>query len=335
LLDVDNNSRLSNSEIDRGATTLLSLDENDDGIVAPEELAPLREQLGVDGNQQSIVSNTTNPYAAIYLKPQYEVDRLEYLLGDLYAPRQVLRPTSFSALAGTYKQIDVNGDDQLTQDELAAMRTMKPQLKLAIDFPRADGNRQTLLAVLEHMPEIAVVQASVDRVILTLGTTRIVVLAFDRTLGQTPLATAGSQIRMMVHDQCDALGEVLDDDADGKLGEREITTCSERLSKCDANHDGQISNDELPYTMIAAIVRGERPGEQSLYRPMLPSSSLAVADAPSWFVHADYNGDGDVSRREFLGTAEQFSSLDINRDGYISTDEAKHSNTMRKEKRSH
>jgi Ca2+-binding EF-hand superfamily protein len=213
---------------------------------------------------------------------------------------------------------------------------MSPQLKLAVDFRHADAKHHTSLAVVEHIPEIAVIQPAADRVVLTLGSTRIVVLALDRTLGQSsPPAATASQIRMMVHDQCDALGEVLDADADGKLGEREIGTCAERLSKYDANHDGQISNDELPYSMIAAFVCGERPGEQSLYRPSFASTSPAVADAPAWFVHADYNGDGDVSRREFLGRAEQFSLLDVNRDGYISADEAKHWKTMPKENRDH
>jgi Ca2+-binding EF-hand superfamily protein len=336
LLDVDNNNRLSREEIAHGAATLLSLDENDDGIVAPEELAPLREQLRADGDQASTLSSSTNPYAAIYLAPQYEVDRLEYLLGDLYASRQVLRPASFPALAGVYKKLDTDGDDQLTQNELAAMQTMPPQLKLAVDFRRADAKQQPSLTVVEHIPEIAVVQPAVDRVILTLGTTRIVVSALDRTSEQpAAVAASGSQIRMMVHDQCDALGELLDANADGNLGEREITSCAEQLSKFDANHDGQISNDELPCTMIAVLVRGERPGDQSLYRPFFGPISHPSTDAPPWFVHADYNGDGDVSRREFLGTNEQFSLLDKNRDGYISADEAKHAKSTLKENGSH
>jgi len=36
----------------------------------------------------------------------------------------------------------------------------------------------------------------------------------------------------------------------------------------------------------------------------------------------DRNGDGDVSRREFLGSAEQFKRIDTDGDGLISVEEA-------------
>ena len=36
----------------------------------------------------------------------------------------------------------------------------------------------------------------------------------------------------------------------------------------------------------------------------------------------DRNGDGDVSRREFLGTDEEFRRLDADGDGLISAEEA-------------
>jgi Ca2+-binding EF-hand superfamily protein len=36
----------------------------------------------------------------------------------------------------------------------------------------------------------------------------------------------------------------------------------------------------------------------------------------------DRNGDGYVSRREFTGTVEQFDKLDVDRDGFISSEEA-------------
>src|SRR3954469_8795846 len=51
LLDADHNNWLSKTEIAGAAATLLSLDENDDGVISPEEIAPLREQMRVDGDQ--------------------------------------------------------------------------------------------------------------------------------------------------------------------------------------------------------------------------------------------------------------------------------------------
>ena len=43
---------------------------------------------------------------------------------------------------------------------------------------------------------------------------------------------------------------------------------------------------------------------------------------PLWFRKMDRNGDGDVSRKEWLGTPEQFDAIDTDRDGLISADEA-------------
>src|SRR5262249_53416805 len=46
------------------------------------------------------------------------------------------------------------------------------------------------------------------------------------------------------------------------------------------------------------------------------------ARGPEWFRKMDRNGDGDVSRREFLGTDEQFRAIDTDGDGLISVEEA-------------
>jgi hypothetical protein len=43
---------------------------------------------------------------------------------------------------------------------------------------------------------------------------------------------------------------------------------------------------------------------------------------PAWFSHADLNGDGDVSRREFLGAPVQFERLDGDKDGYLNAAES-------------
>jgi hypothetical protein len=55
---------------------------------------------------------------------------------------------------------------------------------------------------------------------------------------------------------------------------------------------------------------------------------------PAWFTKMDRNGDGDVSRREFLGTEEEFKMLDADGDGLISPEEAEKADRLyRKRKR--
>ena len=46
------------------------------------------------------------------------------------------------------------------------------------------------------------------------------------------------------------------------------------------------------------------------------------ARGPAWFRKMDRNGDGDVSRAEFLGSKEDFDRIDTDHDGLISLEEA-------------
>jgi Ca2+-binding EF-hand superfamily protein len=94
------------------------------------------------------------------------------------------------------------------------------------------------------------------------------------------------------------------------------------LAKKDANGDGHITTDELSHSMIVAFLRGERPNEDAFYIPVTDNAAPRDERAAQWFGRADFNGDGDISRREFLGSLEQFDRLDADQNGYIDAEEA-------------
>jgi hypothetical protein len=307
---------------------LLRLDEDDDQVIVQAELVPLAEQLAAANAERMANGRNDNHYAAVHLEPKEDVARLEYLLNDLYAPRQDLGPGSFAGFARLGEQLDANSDDWLEREELAKLLTTEPYVDLSIAFTTASGSEKPAgkIHLDAHAPEVSVItDAANDRIILSSGGTRLIVLAHDlaqQASAEQAKAVDRNQVRLMIHDHVDALFEELDANADGRLGAREIASCTDRLLARDADRDEWLAADELPYVMVAAFLRSESPGEQSFYVPAASPAPASGATQPSWFRHADFNGDGDVSRREFLGSFEQFLRLDANRDGFIEVAEA-------------
>ena len=332
LIDVDNDGKLSATEIRDASDALLSLDANDDLSIGAAELVPLRDQLLAADGQTSPGRTDLEHFAALHLEPNEDATRLEYLLADLYSPRQDLSPASFSALTRLGDDLDVNDDDWLERSELAELLKVKPHLKLTVSFGKTDASdgSDATLHIDEQAPEVSVVaRTSPGRVIVSVGGTRILLSAHDLA----PAGSAGpaaygmqagdrNQIRLLAHDQSDAVFGELDANADARLSEREIKTVRDRLLARDADQNRELADNELPYSMVAAFVRGEAAGEQSFYVPASAPAKASDQKPPKWFTHADLNADGEISRREFLGSADQFSQLDLSRDGYVDPSEA-------------
>jgi hypothetical protein len=104
----------------------------------------------------------------------------------------------------------------------------------------------------------------------------------------------------------------------------------------DADHDGRVSADEVPYHFQVTIARGGLAVLVGEGAGTAPSGAIAAlrgrepTAGPDWFRKMDRNHDGDISRREFLGPREQFERLDRDNDGLIDPTEASAAEADRK-----
>jgi Ca2+-binding EF-hand superfamily protein len=126
-----------------------------------------------------------------------------------------------------------------------------------------------------------------------------------------------AQIHARVSDVEDAIFVTLDADRDGRLTSRELEQSRVRLAAFDRDQDGYVAPGEFPQALEIAIARGSIESPDATFARPQSGSSQPRDDVPRWFTAMDANQDGVVSRREFIGNAEQFNRLDQDQSGLI------------------
>ncbi len=137
-----------------------------------------------------------------------------------------------------------------------------------------------------------------------------------------------SCVSLSLYDQGRGMFDLMDTSRDGRLSVRELRQTPKLLETLDRDGDGQLSRADIPRNYQLAVRRGPANppnpvrsvvvggGGRPEPRPPQPSAG------PVWFRKMDHNRDGDVSRREFLGAAEEFRKIDTDGDGLINAEEA-------------
>jgi Ca2+-binding EF-hand superfamily protein len=129
---------------------------------------------------------------------------------------------------------------------------------------------------------------------------------------------------VMLNERGPCLFELLDTNRDKHLGARELQGAWKYLAAWDKDKDGAISKQEVPrlFQVIVSCGRPARLGAIDGVEGGLESADKDRKAGPLWFRTMDVNGDGDVSRREWLGSEEDFRRIDKDGDGLIDAQEA-------------
>jgi Ca2+-binding EF-hand superfamily protein len=127
------------------------------------------------------------------------------------------------------------------------------------------------------------------------------------------------RVRIVLQDEAWPLWTWLDRDRDGRLSEREMRDGPSRLGEL-APADGAFVLGDFPVTVRLSFALGAA-GDAPASEPALAEKQTSARRAPRWFEQMDQNRDGEVSQREFLGSASDLQRLDGNADGVLQAEE--------------
>ncbi|WP_162006805.1 EF-hand domain-containing protein [Roseimaritima sediminicola] len=313
-LDSDDDQVLREPQYRDAAEAILSLDRNFDERLDVDEwlsaAAPSQTRQGRGGSLGGSVS---------VLQDFSQWDRLTY------AATSELAAAPFGA-APLLARIDTDGDQQLTVAEIRQLRDGPATLAVQIDFS-TDSTSPPSVSLLSSLDSLKNKTSEGSQWIAVRDETLQLLLSVEDTWSQ--MGQRGSDqlplwlgyVSLQCGEASDAWFHWLDRDGNGYLSSRELQRAGERIGEL-ADAD-RVSCHAVPDAYTIRVLRQPPQAMAAARMRLTRRGDPQRSPLPGWAAPMDRNADGDLSRREFVGSPEQFDRLDRNQDGFIDVDEAK------------
>jgi Ca2+-binding EF-hand superfamily protein len=345
LLDRDEDGKLSKEELRGAAASLHKVDLNEDEWITPEELL-LHQPVGAEARKDNGTSEATSFLPLDACGPSKEQVRMvlgryqdkldaKGLNGLIAGPPGLELTVRLGAIGKDEPRVEARGQAKTARRTDEGLRIEARGLALEVQARPADASLRGLHAFYRQqfeaadadsrgtldckqvadVPALGALFALADRD----GDGKLTDKELDTFLDLHALG-AGGFATLAVTDQSLGVFDLLDEDSDGRLGLRELHTAWDRLRTLDRDGDGKLGRDEFPHRLRVRLTPGK--AGAPVAAKAKPAQKPAPARGPAWFRRMDRNGDGFVSRREWLGPEELFNKLDTDSDRLLSPEEA-------------
>ena len=295
--DVDQNARLSATELSWDPARVAALDDDGDGELTMQELGAISRgsdpdlSLSVDLNQPAADAMKPvgmPPGDAVIARSDLIRMKCSGALLDIgYRYRDPVAEATTNAQA-TFNAIDSDGNGYMDRDEIAEHQRFERYLFDAMDADEDD--RVFAEEMMRYVREY------------------------------TRPASTSCQITLL--DTGNGFFQMLDQSGDGRISIRELRACEKTLQS--VSDDPAINPSRMTTSYRIEIQRGgaslfgrvDRPAAQT------PTALVKPPTGPIWFQRMDRNRDGDLTWDEFLGPREVFHQIDLDHDDLIDEAEA-------------